>query len=90
MPFYTSQSWIWGTHSCTVFTVQLNIIVNVLLMHDIEVDLHVLASSIPASEDFLIPYTTQLSTRLAHSSIRTYLSAVRNLHVMSGAGDPIA
>ena len=49
----------------------------------------VLAPPIPASEDLLILYTTQLSTRLAHSSIRMYLSAVRNLHVMSGAGDPM-
>ena len=47
-------------------------------------------SPIPASEELLILYTAHLSTRLAHSSIRTYLSAVRNLHVLQGKGDPMA
>ena len=45
---------------------------------------------IPASEDLLILYTAQLATRLTHLSIRTYLSAVRNLHIMQGVGDPMS
>ena len=43
------------------------------------------APPIPA----LVLYTAQLSNRLTHSLIRTYLSAVRNLHVMNGVGDPV-
>ena len=47
-------------------------------------------SLLPASEDLLILYAAQLSTRLLHSSIRSYLSAVRNLHIMHGCGDSMA
>ena len=43
---------------------------------------------LPASEEVLIFYVAQLSRRLAHSSIRTYMSAIRSLHVMKGLGDP--
>ena len=43
----------------------------------------------PAPEDVLILYAAQLSLRLSHASIRTYFSAVRNLHIMHRAGDPL-
>ena len=46
-------------------------------------------SPVPATEELLILYVACLSSRLTHSSIRTYLSAIRNLHIMSGAGDPL-
>ena len=45
-------------------------------------------TALPASEDVLIFYVAQLSRRLAHSSIRTYMSAIRSMHVMKGLGDP--
>ena len=45
-------------------------------------------TALPASEDVLIFYVAQLSRRLAHSSIRTYMSAIRSMHVMKGLVDP--
>ena len=44
---------------------------------------------IPASEDLLIFYIAHLSLRLAHSSIRTYMSAIRNWHIVHGYSDPL-
>ena len=45
-------------------------------------------TALPASEDVLIFYVAQLSRRLAHSSICTYMSVIRSMHVMKGLGDP--
>ena len=44
---------------------------------------------LPASEQRLCHYVAYLAReRLAHSSIKCYLSAVRHLHVETGIGDP--
>ena len=44
---------------------------------------------IPASEDLLIFYIAHLSLRLAHSSIRAYMSAIRNWYIVHGYTDPL-
>ena len=45
---------------------------------------------LPASEQQLILFTADMSQRLAPSTIRSYLSAVRFLHVSNGHRDPLA
>lgn len=44
---------------------------------------------IPASESTLILFVTELAQTRAHSTIRTYLSGVRHLHVTQGHGNPL-
>ena len=44
---------------------------------------------LPASEQQLILFAADLSHRLSASTVRSYLSAVRFLHVSSGHGDPL-
>ena len=44
---------------------------------------------LPAREQLLILFTADLSQRLAFSSIRAYLSAVRFLHISNGHSDPL-
>ena len=44
---------------------------------------------VPATEAVLILFVAHLSLRLSHSSMRSYLSAVRHLHVAQGYGDPL-
>lgn len=43
----------------------------------------------PASEDTLILYVADLAQSKAPSTIRTYLSGVRHLHVINGLGNPL-
>ena len=45
---------------------------------------------LPAPEQQLILFTADLSQRLSYSSIRSYLSAVRFLHIANGHPDPLA
>ena len=45
---------------------------------------------LPATEKLLILFTADLSQRLAFSSIRAYLSAVRFLHISNGHSDPLS
>ena len=45
---------------------------------------------LPASEQQLILFAADLSHRLSSSTVRSYLSAIRFLHVSSGHGDPLA
>ena len=44
---------------------------------------------LPASELTILRFIASLSKRLAASSIRNYLSAVRNLHIIYGLPDPL-
>ena len=44
---------------------------------------------IPAQEEVLILFVTELSQTLVYNSVRTYLVGVRHLHVVSGAGNPL-
>ena len=44
---------------------------------------------LPASEQLLILFVANLSTRVCHSTARTYLAAVRHLHISEGHGDPL-
>ena len=44
---------------------------------------------LPAPEQQLILFTADMSQRLSFATIRTYLSAVRFLHVSNGYGDPL-
>ena len=44
---------------------------------------------LPASELTILRFIAFLSKRLAASSIRNYLSAVRNLHIIYGLPDPL-
>ena len=46
-------------------------------------------SPLPASEQLLILFVADLSTRVCHSTARTYLAAVRHLHISEGYGDPL-
>ena len=41
------------------------------------------------SEDTLIMFITHLAQTKAHSTIKTYLAAVRHLHVVNGFGNPL-
>lgn len=43
----------------------------------------------PANEQLLLLFVAELSQRLCHSSVRSYLSAVRHLHIAKGFGDPL-
>ena len=47
-------------------------------------------SPLPARESILILFVAHLSLRLAHSSVRSYLSAIRHMHIVQGLGDPLA
>ena len=44
---------------------------------------------LPASEQQLILFTADRSQQLSYSTIRSYLSAVRFLHIPNGFGDPL-
>ena len=44
---------------------------------------------LPASEQILILFVAELAQDLAHSTIRSYLSGVRNLHITNGFPDPL-
>ena len=44
---------------------------------------------LPASEQTLILFVAELAQDLAHSTIRSYLSGVRNLHITNGLPDPL-
>ena len=46
-------------------------------------------SPMPASEQLLIPFVADLSLRTFYSTARTYLAAVRHLHISHGYGDPL-
>ena len=45
---------------------------------------------LPASEDSLILFVAELSQQVSYSTIRSYLSAVRQLHISKGYRDPLA
>lgn len=44
---------------------------------------------LPTSEQTLILFVAELAQDLAHSTIRSYLSGVRNLHITNGLPDPL-
>ena len=44
---------------------------------------------LPASEGTLIYFASYLARTVKHSTIKLYLSAVRNLHISCGHGDPV-
>ena len=44
---------------------------------------------LPASEGTLIYFACHLARTVRHSTIKTYLAAVRNLHISCGHGDPL-
>ena len=44
---------------------------------------------LPASEGTLIYFASHLAKTVRHSTIKTYLAAVRNLHISSGHDDPL-
>ena len=44
---------------------------------------------LPASEGTLIYFAFYLARTVRHSTIKTYLAAVRNLHIISGYKDPL-
>lgn len=44
---------------------------------------------LPASEGTLIYFASYLARTVKHSTIKLYLSAVRNLHISCGYGDPL-
>ena len=44
---------------------------------------------LPASEGTLIYFATYLARTVKHSTIKLYLAAVRNLHILYGHGDPV-
>ena len=46
-------------------------------------------SPLPASEQVLILFVADISSRVCHSTARSYLSAVRHLHISNGYGDPL-
>ena len=43
----------------------------------------------PASEQVLLLYVADMSQRVCHGTIRSYLSAVRHLHLSRGLADPL-
>ena len=45
---------------------------------------------IPASKQLLILFVADLSLRVCYSTARTYLAAVRHLHISHDYGDPLA
>ena len=44
---------------------------------------------IPAQEEVLILFVTELSQTLVYSSVRTYLAGVRHFHVVNSTGNPL-
>jgi hypothetical protein len=44
---------------------------------------------LPATEDTLILFATELAQARAYSTIKTYLAGVRHLHVIHGLGNPL-
>ena len=44
---------------------------------------------LPTSEQLLILFVAELSLRVCHSTARTYLAAVRHMHISRGYGDPL-
>ena len=44
---------------------------------------------VPATEQVLILFVAELAQSVAHATIRSYLSAVRNLHITKGWPDPL-
>ena len=44
---------------------------------------------LPASEGTLVYFASYLARSVRHSTIKTYLAAVRNLHIISGYDDPL-
>ena len=44
---------------------------------------------LPATEQVLILFVADISSRVCHSTARSYLSAVRHLHISNGYGDPL-
>ena len=57
-----------------------------LPVRPIRVTSHTLAASRRASDN---PLVAHLSLRLPHSSVRSYLSAVRHMHIVHGFSDPL-
>ena len=45
---------------------------------------------LPATEQVLILFVAELAQSVCHATIRSYLSAVRNLHITAGHPDPLA
>lgn len=45
--------------------------------------------ALPASEQLLILFIADLSARVCYSTARTYLAAIRHLHISHGYGDPL-
>ena len=45
---------------------------------------------LPATERVLILFVAELAQSVWHATIRSYLSAVRNLHITAGHPDPLA
>ena len=44
---------------------------------------------LPASEQMLILFVAEPSSRVCHTTAQSYLSAVRHMHISSGHGDPL-
>ena len=44
---------------------------------------------LPASEGTLVYFASYLARTVRHGTIKTYLAAVRNLHIISGYKDPL-
>ena len=44
---------------------------------------------LPASEGTLVYFASYLARPVRHGTIKTYLAAVRNLHIISGYKDPL-
>ena len=44
---------------------------------------------LPASEDTLILFVSEVAQSLSHSTIRCYLSGIRHLHVLNGLDNPL-
>ena len=57
------------------------------LMHRL---VHDSGDILPASEGTLIYFASYLARSVRHSTIRLYLAAVRNLHILCGHSDPLA
>ena len=50
---------------------------------------HLSLQPLPATEDTLILYVTDLAQSRTHSTIRTYLAGVRHIHIVHGPGNPL-
>ena len=50
---------------------------------------HLSLQPLPAIEDSLILYVTDLAQSRTHSTIRTYLAGVHHLHIVQGLGNPL-